>query len=333
MVPLAVVLWLGRKRPWPPIRALAAGAALAGVIIAPAAAQYLGNRSMLGERPLDAVQYYSARPADYLEPHFRSRFYGDWSEGGQPERQLFPGVAPVALALVAVWPPMSVARLGYALALGVALDGSFGYNGTIYPWLREFLLPFRGLRAPARFSILVGLTLAILAGYGAARLLERWPRARIPLSGALLALVAIEPLPRLELEPVWRHPPPIYGSLSASRPAVLAEFPTPEDWTGFYRDARYLYFSTFHWQRLVNGNSGFSPPSYLQFIEKMQDFPGDAALDYLRARGVEYVTVHGAFFEEGFPEVVEGLSARRDLEFLSSARWEGGESRLYRFKK
>ena len=102
---------------------------------------------------------------------------------------------------------------------------------------------------------------------------------------------------------------------------------------GVLFDSRYLYFSTFHWHRLINGNSGFLPPSYLQFIEKMHDFPGDAALDYLRARGVEYVTVHGAFFEEGFPEVVEGLSARRDLEFLSSAALGRGESRLYRFQE
>jgi hypothetical protein len=332
MVPLAVILWLARRRPAPPVRALAAGAALAGVLIAPAAAQYLRNRTMLGERSLDAVQYYSARPSDYLEPHFRSRFYGEWSEGGQPERQLFPGIAPVALTVVALWPPVSVARLAYGVALAVGLDGSFGYNGTIYPWLREYLLPFRGLRVPARFSILVGMILSILAGYGAARLLDRWQRWQVPLAGVLLAVVAIEPLPRLELEPVWRQPPAIYNSLSPTKPAVLAEFPTPEDWTQFYRDTRYLYFSTFHWQKLVNGNSGFSPPSYLEFIERVGDFPSGRALDYLRSRQVQYIGVHGAFYEEGFPQVVDALAARSDLEFVSSVRWEGGESRLYRFK-
>ena len=49
--------------------------------------------------------------------------------------------------------------------------------------------PFKGLRVPARFSLLAGMTLAILAGYGAARLLERWPRQRVALAGAMLALV------------------------------------------------------------------------------------------------------------------------------------------------
>jgi len=190
------------------------------------------------------------------------------------------------------------------------------------------------LRVPARFSILVGLALAILAGFAAARILERWPRWRVAIVGALTALVIADPLPRLKLEPVWHEPPSIYTGMPTAPPAVLAEFPVPPDWRTSWFDTRYMYFSTFHWQRLVNGNSGVAPPSYLDFIQNVQTFPDDRTITYLRARGVEYIGVHGAFYApEDWRRVQAGLGARADLDLVTTARWNGSESRLYRLRR
>jgi hypothetical protein len=334
MSALGAVLWVTRRRPLAPLRALAAGALVAGVLIAPVAVEFVRNRPVFSERPIEAVDFYSARAVDYLKPHISSRWYGGWSEDGFVERQLFPGLVVVALAFIALWPPVKAARIGYAAAMVVAFDGSLGVHGIIFPLLRDYVGPFRGLRVPARFSILVGLTLAILAGFAAKRILERWPRWRVPILGALLALVVIEPFPRLALQPVWREPPAIYSGLPTAPSAILAEFPVPPDWRAFAMDARYLYFSTFHWQRLVNGNSGFPPPSYLDLLDHVQGFPDNAALDYLRARGVEYVSVHGAFYEpEAWRRVQIALGARTDLELVVAARWNGSESRLYRLRR
>jgi len=44
--------------------------------------------------------------------------------------------------------------------------------------------------------------------------------------------------------------------------AVLAEFPMPTAPLDYFFDTRYLYFSTFHWHPIVNGNSGYFPKSY-----------------------------------------------------------------------
>ena len=71
---------------------------------------------------------------------------------------------PVVLAATALWPPLSVARIAYALALVVAVDGSFGLNGGYYPLLYTYVAPYRGLRVPARFSLLVGFTLVGAGG-------------------------------------------------------------------------------------------------------------------------------------------------------------------------
>src|SRR5712691_4992782 len=334
LVVVGGALWLARGRPRKPIAALAAGVALAAVLIAPVAVEYIASRPMMGPRDEGTIQFYSAQGPDYLKPHFRNLLYGRWSDGGFPERALFPHLTPVVLTAVALWPPLSAVRIAYTLGLVLAVDGSLGFNGATFTALHAVLSPFKGLRVPARFSLLAGMTLAILAGYGAARLLERWPRKRVVLTATMLALVAIEAVPIMPLEPVWSAPPPIYASIAGKQPpVVLAEFPMPRD---IYRsdfDARYLYFSAFHWQNIVNGNSGFFPPSYVELLERERDFPSEAALHYLRSRGVQYLTMHGRFTNPArYGYTVAWLDARSDLELVAAAPWEGAESRLYRLR-
>jgi hypothetical protein len=334
MFVLGGALWLGRGRPRQPIRALVAGGVLATVLIAPVASQHIASRRMMGDREEGTIQFYSAQGSDYLRPTSRSRLYRRWSDGNHAERELFPRLMPLVLTGIAIWPPLSVARIAYVLALVLAVDGSFGLNGPTFTALHAVLLPFKRLRVPARFSLLAGMTLAILAGYGVTRLLERWPRQRTLLTVAALGLVMIEATPRMRLVSVWREPPPIYGSIAgAEPPAVLAEFPMPPNIFRSAFDARYLYFSTFHWQTLVNGSSGFFPPSYVELLANVRDFPNEASLSYLRSRGVQYLTMHGRFTNAArYGETVSWLDARPDLELVATAPWEGSESRLYRLR-
>jgi hypothetical protein len=334
MAVLGGALWLGRGRPRAPIAALAGGAALAAVLVAPVAAQYIASRPMMGTRETGTIQFYSAVGQDYLQPNYRSLLYQRWSNGGSPEREIFPRLLPVILAAVALLPPLSIARIAYVLAFVVALDGSFGFNGPTFTSLHAALPPFQGLRVPARFSLFAGMSLTILAGYGAMRLLERWPRQRLVVTVLLLTAAIGEAFPVLPLQRVWDEPPRIYASIANREPPiVLAEFPMPPNVYRSDFDARYLYFSTFHWQDIVNGNSGFFPPSYFELLANENDFPNDAALAYLRSRGVQYLTIHGRFTNPArYGETIEWLDARPDMELVSAAPWEGAESRLYRLK-
>ena len=228
---------------------------------------------------------------------------------------------------------MSVATIAYASGLAFSFDASLGMNGVVFPWLRDYVPGYRSIRVPPRFSILGGMTLAILCGYGAARLFVRWPRRRAVILAAVVGAMMVEALPDIRLERVWLEPPAIYASLDARSPHVLAEFPTWEQTGDSAMDTRYIYFSTFHWQRLVNGYSGYFPPSYIEFQHRTRDFPPDAALTYLRDRGVEYVGWHGAFSEPGRAERTAAiLDARPDLELVAKAPWQGSESRLYRLR-
>jgi hypothetical protein len=119
------------------------------------------------------------------------------------------------LAAVALVPPIGRTRVAYATALLVAVELSRGLHGLVYPVLYNWLPFMRGLRSPARAGMFVGMTLAILAGFGVRRLLATTSsfRARAILVG-LVAAVALDLRPALPLERVWQDPPPIYGSLA-----------------------------------------------------------------------------------------------------------------------
>jgi len=145
--------------------------------------------------------------------------------------------------------------------------------------------------------------------------------------------VMIESLPNIALVRVWRQPPAIYDALANQPDAVVAEMPMPSR-TGIpWSDTRYEYFSTFHWYRMVNGNSGFAPRSYLEMVAEETEFPYDNSIAYLRKRGVTHVTWHGAFTNPvRYANSAALLDARSDLELIAVAPWEGSESRLYRLK-
>jgi hypothetical protein len=326
------VLWLARGRPRPPLRALAAGAVLAAILLSPLAAVYLKTQLYMGGRHPSEVRFYSALGEDYTKAHYRSLTYESMSRDAEPERSLFPRITPILLTLIACWPPLSVSRIAYALALAFSVEMSFGLNGSVFPWLYEYVPPYGGIRVPARYSVLAGLSLAVLSGYGAARLFRRWPRRRGALLALILVAVAAEALPKIRLVRPWREPPPIYSSLAGDRPVVLAEFPMPATDT-YEFEFVYVYFSTFHWSKLVNGQSGWLPPTYLEMVKHTKTFPSDEAMNYLRRRGVQYISMHGAFYpEEKRATALAAVEARTDLELVSAARWEGSQSRLYRVR-
>jgi hypothetical protein len=324
--------WLARGRPLKPLRSLAAGAVLAAIMFAPVFAAYWETRPYMGNRPVPQVAFYSAVGPDYLKAHYRSGTYRWMSNDASPERSLFPRVAPVVLTAVALWPPLSVARIAYSLALAFSMEVSFGFNRSLFALLYENVPPFGNIRVPARFSILAGLSLAVLSAFGAARVFSRWPRQRPALMAVLMAVLCYEAVPNIELVRPWLAPPPIYATFAGKAPSVLAEYPMPEPRTDSRAEFNYLYFSTFHWQKLVNGQSGWLPPSYIDLLDEQADFPSERAVADLRRRGVEYVGVHGAFYDPAkFAAVIAALDARTDVELVTKAPWEGSESRLYRF--
>jgi len=327
----AVVIGLGLLITYrPPLRQLllpvAASGLLAALLAVPLARAFVAAEPIKGERGLNEVAQYSAVPSDYLRVSKINAVWSNVLRAPRAERALFPGVMPVALAAAGAVPPLSAIPLIYTAALAVSFDGSLGLNGLSYPAMYRWLKPFRGIRSPARFVALVALTLAILAGFGARRALAWHPsRAYRELAFAtLIGLVLIEAWPTLMLRPVWSEPPAMYNLMKTIPGAVLAEMPFDD--TG---NTLYMYFSTWHWTRMVNGYSGFVPKSYIKLRRDTLLFPAGEAVDALRRQGVTHVIVNCGLGFAGCDELMDAMRRARRLRLLADTAWQGYPVQLY----
>jgi hypothetical protein len=88
-----------------------------------------------------------------------------------------------------------------------------------YGWLRDFVLPYRGLRVPARAAEVALLMGAVLAGYGWARLersiqaLGRWHR-RLAACATMVAITLEYVAVPLTIVPAPMAPEPVYRWLA-----------------------------------------------------------------------------------------------------------------------
>jgi hypothetical protein len=132
---------------------------------------------------------------------------------------------------------------------------------------------------------------------------------------------------------MWQSPPSIYTALPASG-AVLFEFPVHAPADRFAENLPYMYFSMWHWTRMVNGYSGFIPASYDALLKGTSTFPDDGALDYLARAGVTHIAVHCRLWE---PEVCANTMERLDrtprVRRLSRATWYGAPATLYELSR
>jgi len=229
------------------------------------------------------------------------------------------GWAMLALALVAVLPirrgngHVRIALVGIAVVGGVLCMGPGAplLPGTSLPGLYEiamrFVPGFSSMRAPGRFLILPVLSVAVLAGLGAADLLEalrRLPRAARP-ANALLLLAGVAMV-------LARHP---------ERPLVAMQMPaSPADWQPYLwlrehgegktvlelpamvspldlpllrATGEYLIGSALHDLPLVNGYSGHQPPTAQLLLTLAQRLPDPGAWEQLCAAvDVGWIVVH-----------------------------------------
>jgi len=308
--------WWSRDR----LIGLAVAAAIAIVLAIPVGRAHAEARKIVGERSTEEVARGSARIVNYLGPPRENLLYGTalkpFADG---ERRLFPGFLAIALAAVALWPRRrsrrwSIPVLAYAIGLLLAFDLSLGFNGISYRVLYDYVLPFRGLRIPARMGIITGFSLAVLAGFGAHRLVCGRPIVALVIGAVMVLEYASWPL-RLRQLPT--QPPESYVDLlrdiGDAPAATIFEFPSsPRD------NPTYMYFSTFHWQRLINGYSGFFPQSYARVERTMWTFPDQTSIDALKSRGARYLLVHGERMIGGrYGRAFEQLAQRSDVMLIS----------------
>ena len=308
---------------------------LGGLIAASAAGVYSRPYSeaarRVGTRHLHEVTMFSARPRDYRAPTPSNLLY-NWRYGA-PERQLFPGILPLVLALIGLLlvPPTTTA-IAYLFGLVLAFELSLGMYGQLYPFLYEHVSAFRGLRAPARASVFCLLFLGVLAARGYAALAaEIKSRGRALLAVAACGFLLLEYwVAPLKLVPFDNTAPPLYKWLALQPRGVVAEFPMPLPGQLPGQEFRYLYMSTFHWMPLINGYSGYYPQSYIRRLDALNKFPDRESIQQLRKDGVRYVIVHsGGYSPKEREEIIQGLVLNHGLAHLGDYEDGWGEGTVF----
>ena len=221
-----------------------------------------------------------------------------------------PVILCFGLTLLAIW-----LSLGPMPAVGESRVSGYGVYGALY----DYVPGFNGVRVPARFAMIAGLFLALLAGYGAPFVI-RHSLFVIPVAVLVLLEGAAVPL---EINRAWKQDqatpparvlpaaqaPPVYARV-ASLPssAVISEFPYGDGaW-----EIRYVYYAAAHWRRITNGYSGAFPPHYKERAARLQRVQVDpeAAWQSLRAAGTTHVVVHrNAFANPAIADMVESWLA------------------------
>ncbi len=315
---------------------LIAASCIAAALVSPLIGVYMKSAPDRGDRPRETVAAFSAVPADYVRTASRNPVYRALlPHSTHAERALFPGAATIALAAAGAWPPLTASRVALIAGGIVAFDGSLGLNGAVYRALYRWFPPLHSVRVPARFAILVVLTLALLAGIGAARLLSWFASttARTVAAACLTALIIVDAWPHSDALPVWRSTPTVYAALPTDG-SVLFEFPVHSPADRFSENLPYMYFSMSHWRPMVNGYSGFIPASYDALLQGVSTFPDTPALKYLASVGVTHIALHCRLWE---PDVCALMMARLDatagLRRLARAEWYGAPSTLYELSR
>jgi hypothetical protein len=290
--------------------ALAVAGVLSAVVMFPFLWPYYRVQQLYGlVRSLQDVTMFSASANDYLATAGRLHF-AFWSEPfyHRADVALFPGLVPALLTAAAIVTGIALrdARARMCLAIGVAgVLLSFGTSLPGYALLYRIVPLLHGIRSVNRFGFLLIFAIAVLAGFMISSLRAR---SRIDTTAVILAiiLVHVEAVRAPMQYQRFDNIPGIYTLLAHEPNAIVAEFPFDDPRHAFEGAVSMLY-STRHWRPMLNGYSGFIPPSYRDFALSLADFPSAPALDTLRAAGVTHIVVHHDRFGP-MPDHVEGLS-------------------------
>lgn len=250
------------------------------------------------------------------------------------EGTAYVGILAVALSLVALSRRVERAGLWLTLAIGcmifslggllkvvndlavVNIAGFETYIPMPYALLQE--LPFINVaRTPGRFNGMVGLALGVLAAYGVAWLLERFPRPRFVF--APIFLVALSALILLDYQlffPYMRHPGqlPVYLSDLAERDDVRAVLDVPYD--DYVAQKIGLWHQVTHRKPMIGGHVWRRPPVPLEKFGLLSDAARGRAFDLLTGAPLSAEAVRALLWLHGVDVVTYHLLPMDDPEAL-----------------
>jgi hypothetical protein len=322
---LGLVLADRRPRYW---WSLAAAVLVAGALVFPVFRVFTEARAASGAsfapHSASEMQGWSATPADYLASSAAAHDWWlpvlkRWHPEHPWEEVLFPGAGTLLLAGIGLagYRRSDASRrrviVAYLTLAVFAAWASFGPQWKLYSLLNSVVPGMSLIRAPARFGVVVTFALAVIAGFGVARVVpgRRWlPAVLVLVIAAELGVKTAEwgwPSWPLRVAPA---PSSAYLRLAHLPPGVFVEFEFPYVSSNYHNHAKAMYWSTFHWLPMVNGYSDVIPPDFDEIALPINGFPDSASFQIMRARRVRYVLWHADYYEGASRDVLNERLAR-----------------------
>jgi hypothetical protein len=297
MVGFAVFVVAAARRLWTDRRywtAIVVAAIVAVLLVIPAFVPYVTLQRVGGFRRelKDAVQF-SASWSDYLAS---SAYAHAWMLSHLPEwsEVSFPGVITLGFGIWGAWIAGRDRRRELLALYGgltvLALWASFGPKALLYSALYEVVPMFAWLRAPARFGLIVGFGLSVLAAVAISSWLRKTARPAL-VTAALVVVAAGElavPVYMPEVPPVE----PVYRTLATLPRGPVIEMPFFYPEVGLFQHTKYMLASTAHWMPMVNGYSDYIPPDFYEHVMLLAPFPSRDAFKILEPNRVRYAVFH-----------------------------------------
>jgi hypothetical protein len=316
---------------------LACALLVAGLLILPFAWPYfkLQGQNPRFKRNISEVETFSADVQDFLAPpaqslvwggplgSFRNAILDRGERNGLTERGLFPGLIPLVLAVIgflllirkgkgeerfSLWSYLAILVLSFVMCLGYPLH-FFGHTikiPTLYELFYYAVPGFKGMRVPARFDILITLSLAVFSAFAVKWIVE-WVHSKRGVKVAAFVAVLILVLVCVDLAPTSipmqkvtakSDFPAVYSWLAkqpGEAPTVELPIPLTTDAIRWAKlDSARDYYSTSHWKKIMNGYSGFLPDSLYGAAFAWNEFPSAKSIAFFRKEKVRFIIVHGS---------------------------------------
>jgi hypothetical protein len=297
MVGFAVVVVGATRRLWTASRywiAIAVAAAVSVLLVTPAFLPYVTLQRVGGFRRglNDSVQY-SANWSDYLAS---SAYAHAWMLSHLPawSEVSFPGFVTLVFGVWGAWVAARDRRRELLLLYGgltlLAFWASFGPAALLYSALYRVVPMFAWLRAPARFGLIVGFGLSVLAGVAISAWLRRSRRPALVTAALVIAAAAELTVPIYMPEAPAVEP--VYRTLATLPRGPVIEMPFFYPEVGLFQHTKYMLASTAHWMPMVNGYSDYIPPDFYEHVMLLAPFPSRDAFKILEPNRVRYAVFH-----------------------------------------
>lgn len=293
----------------------------------------LATTGTILSRDWEYASLYSASPTDFFLPSTDHFLFGRWvgshfNRDLWPEATLYIGLTVLVLVVIAVWKrksashsiiiwaALTAALAAFVLALGTDLHWNaervvvsvpgflqslLGRSETpvFLPtyWLFNHLPFFDRMRALARFGFFANLFTSLLAGLGAAVVLQRFSgRWRIGAAAMLMALALFEFYPGPYTGQLTKIEPRPLDTWLAAQPGdgAVAMFPFDQ-----VQDQINVFANLMNGKPFIGGLfNAYQPAQYLSIKPTLDQFPASQAVDLLHELGITYIVVDKAAYPD-----------------------------------